>query len=71
MDRYLEPDGTYWPTINLIYLATPVDPTSDLTSVDTNEISEIAWHRLAAPPADIAFPTQHLGALDAYLDRQT
>jgi ADP-ribose pyrophosphatase YjhB (NUDIX family) len=71
MDQYLEPDGTYWPTINLIYLATPVDPTGDLISVDTNEISEISWHPLAAPPADIAFPTQHLGALDAYLDRQT
>jgi ADP-ribose pyrophosphatase YjhB (NUDIX family) len=70
MDQYLEPDGTYWPTINLIYLAHPVDPAGDLTNVDANEISEIAWHPLASPPTDIAFPTQQLGAIDAYLNRR-
>jgi ADP-ribose pyrophosphatase YjhB (NUDIX family) len=67
MDRYLEPDGTYWPTINLIYLAHPFDPNGDLTHVDANEISDIAWHPLTTPPTNIAFPTQQLGAIDAYL----
>jgi 8-oxo-dGTP diphosphatase len=69
MDQYLEPDGTYWPTINLLYLAHPVDHANERTDVDANEISDIGWHPLAAPPANIAFPTQQLGAIDAYLNR--
>lgn len=70
MDQYLEPDGTYWPTINLLYLAHPVDPAADFTNVDTNEISDIAWHPLATPPADVAFPTQQLRAIHTYLERR-
>lgn len=68
MDEYIEPDGRPWPTINLLYLATPETVVGDVTNVDAGEISEIAWHPLTAPPADIAFPTQQLGAIDAYLN---
>ena len=71
MDQYLEPDGTYWPTINLLYPAHPVGDAGERTNVDANEISDIAWHPLTAPPANIAFPTQQLGAIDAYLNRPT
>lgn len=67
MDRYQEPDGSYWPTINLIYLAHPVDADGHLTHVDAGEISELTWQQLDAPPTDVAFPTQQLGALDVFL----
>jgi ADP-ribose pyrophosphatase YjhB (NUDIX family) len=67
MDEYIEPDGRPWPTMNLVYLATPDDIASDLTNVDADEIAALAWHPLATPPTDIAFPTQQLSAIDAYL----
>lgn len=51
-----------------MYLATPETVVGDSTNVDADEISEIAWHPFAAPPADIAFPTQQLGAINAYLN---
>lgn len=69
MDQYIEPDGRPWPTINLIYLATPDTSTGDLTHVDATEIAALAWQPLATPPADAAFPTQQLGAIDAYRHR--
>lgn len=70
MDRYREPDGTHWPTINLIYLAYLLDPAGDPSQVDATEISDIAWHELLDPPADVAFPTQQLGAIDAHLSNR-
>lgn len=66
-DQYTEPDGRPWPTINLIYLATPDTTTGDLTHVDAHEITALAWHPLTRPPADAAFPTQQLGAIAAYI----
>lgn len=68
MDEYIEPNGRPWPTINLIYLATPDNLDGDLTSVDAQEIAALAWHPLAHPPDNVAFPTQQLGAIAAYLE---
>lgn len=66
MDQYAEPDGRPWPTINLIYLASPNNLDGDLTNVDADEIAATAWHPLASPRDDVAFPTQQLGAITAY-----
>jgi hypothetical protein len=30
----------------------------------------VAWHELIAPPADVAFPTRQLGAIEAYLSNR-
>jgi ADP-ribose pyrophosphatase YjhB (NUDIX family) len=69
-DSYLDlDDGQHWPTINLVYLATPQTLTGDLTAVDPAEVTAIAWHPLHSPPEDLAFPAQQLPAIEAYLDQ--
>lgn len=66
MDQYEEPDGRQWPTLNLIFLAAQ-EGQADPTVIDGAEIADLAWLSLSAPPADVAFPTQHLGAISLYL----
>jgi 8-oxo-dGTP diphosphatase len=69
-DQYLEPDGSFWPTINLIYQARIAKQSAEPTRFDPNEIGAVRWVPLAHPPKDMAFPNQQLGALEAARKRQ-
>ena len=64
-DSYAEPDGSFWPTINLIYLAQAVNAAEAQSSPDLGEVDDVRWVPLARPPADLAFASQQIGALNA------
>jgi hypothetical protein len=62
-DKYAEPDGSFWPTINLIYLSRITNGLRKPASLDRSEVQAVRWVPIANPPDDMAFASQQLGAL--------
>jgi hypothetical protein len=59
-----EPDGTLWPTINLVYLARLAENVPEPTHpVNPAEVADVQWFPINSPPTNMAFPVQQLGAL--------
>ncbi len=62
-DEYLEPDGSLWPTINLIYQARRAEGSTSTGNVNRSEVDDVRWAHIDNPPDDMAFPSQQSGAL--------
>jgi 8-oxo-dGTP diphosphatase len=67
MDSYADVGEPSWPTVNFVYLSevVPSAATDEAPAFPTNEVSAVSWFPLEQPPADMAFPTQQRGALEA------
>jgi ADP-ribose pyrophosphatase YjhB (NUDIX family) len=62
-DKYAEPDGSSWPTINLIHLSRIAYGLRKPSPLDPSEVQAVRWVPIANPPDEMAFASQQLGAL--------